>query len=41
MAGLRNQQQVFSVVVVNSDTVGTGESCSGARPITMLILVID
>jgi len=28
-------------VVVNSRTVGTGESCSGARPITMLIPVID
>jgi len=29
------------VVVVNSCTVGTGESCSGARPITMMIFVID
>jgi len=29
------------VVVVSSSTVGTGESCSGARPITMMIPVID
>ncbi len=29
------------VVVVSGNTVGTGESCSGTRPITMLILRID
>jgi hypothetical protein len=31
----------FLVVVVNSDTVGTGESCNGTRPITIMIPVID
>ena len=31
----------FLVVVVSSSTVGTGESCSGIRPITMMICVID
>ena len=35
-----NQDGGFLVVVVRSETVETGESCSGTRPITMLIHVI-
>lgn len=34
-------QATFLVVVVKSETVGTGESCSGTRPITMMLVVID
>ena len=34
-------ERVFLVVVVRSETVGTGESCSGTRPITIMIRVID
>jgi len=33
-------ERVFLVVVVRSETVGTGESCSGARPITIMIFAI-
>lgn len=41
--GGSNQQgvMVFFVAVVSSSTVGTGESCSGARPITTMIHGID
>ncbi|WP_236574676.1 hypothetical protein, partial [Pseudomonas sp. OF001] len=39
--GPGNREAVFLVVVVKSDTVGTGESCNGTRPITIMILVID
>ena len=37
--GVNNEVMVL-VVVVRSETVGTGESCSRARPITMMIFVI-
>jgi hypothetical protein len=38
--GRGDQARGFRVVVVNSETIGTGESSSGARPITMMIFVI-
>src|SRR5690606_6348543 len=36
-----SRRDVLRVVVVGGETVETGESCSGTRPITMLILAID
>jgi hypothetical protein len=41
MAGVISKEDGFLVVVVNCSSVGTGESGSGTRPITMMIPVID